>query len=67
MRNERMTALREQRGMSQEALAMASKVSLKWVGYIERTGYRPGANLRARIASALGVSEGEVWPEAEVK
>jgi len=60
-----MTALREQRGMSQEVLAMASSVSLKWVGYIERTSYVPSAKVRARIAAALEVSEAEVWPVVE--
>jgi transcriptional regulator with XRE-family HTH domain len=60
-----MTVLREQRGMSQEELAAASQVSLKWLGYMERTSYASTAKTRARIAAALGVTEADVWPVVE--
>ena len=59
----RIRTLREAHHLTQEELAHAAKTTLAYVGYIERTGYRPGANLRARIAAALEVSEAEVWPE----
>ena len=61
----RIRALREERHLTQEDLACKAGTTLAYLGYIERTGYRPRTSLRQRIAAALGVSEAEVWPEAE--
>jgi DNA-binding XRE family transcriptional regulator len=34
---------------------------------IEKWGYKPGVDLCARIAAALGVSINDIWPELGAK
>ena len=55
--------LRRSRGFSQQALMLASGVSTATIVLIERYGQVPGADVRRRIARALGVEESEIWQE----
>jgi transcriptional regulator with XRE-family HTH domain len=47
--------LRQQRKMTQEQLAFASRVDLTYLGGIERPRRNPSLTVMARIAEALGV------------
>jgi len=48
--------LRQQRKLTQEQLAFASKIDLTYLGGIERGRRNPSLTVMARIAEALGVS-----------
>jgi transcriptional regulator with XRE-family HTH domain len=48
--------LRQQRKLTQEQLAFASKIDLTYLGGIERGQRNPSLMVMARIAEALGVS-----------
>ena len=63
----RIRELREARGESQAGLSVRIGTTVFYLGLIELHGHLPGANLRARIAAALDVTEAEVWPVVEVK
>jgi transcriptional regulator with XRE-family HTH domain len=52
--------LREDRGLSQEAVARASGVHPNTVGLIERGERDPGWNRLVKIAAALGVTMTEL-------
>ena len=58
----RLKELRAGQGMTLMGLAQAVGSTPTWLVYIEKYGHMPEADLRQRIASALGVGEGEVWP-----
>jgi lambda repressor-like predicted transcriptional regulator len=55
--------LRRAQGLSLWGLAVRAGTSPTVLSAIERWNYRPGTDLRARIACALGVSGHEIWPE----
>jgi len=50
--------------MSQLQLAAAAGTTPTLISFIERYGHVPRADLRRRLARALGVDEVDVWPEA---
>jgi len=58
---------RHARGLPLWAVAVRAGTSATVLSAIERWNYRPGADLRARIAAALGVSVADIWPEGEVQ
>ena len=57
--------LREQRGMSQEELAQAAKLSVGSFARIERAQANPAWTTVKRIARALGLSAAELAAQAE--
>jgi transcriptional regulator with XRE-family HTH domain len=57
--------VREARGLGRYQLALLADVSPTWLQVIE-LGHVPGGAIRRRLAEALGVDEGELWP-AEAK
>jgi transcriptional regulator with XRE-family HTH domain len=60
---QRLRALREARGLSQENFALEAGIARSYYGAIER-GLRNVAALNLiRIAAALGVEVGELFPE----
>lgn len=63
-RMNRVKELRQTKGLSQMALAVATVSSTATIVYIERYQHTPGPDLRRRIAAALGCTEPEVWPDA---
>ena len=61
----RVNQLREYRtklGIRQQELAVRAGVSPALLVAVERYGHLPGADVRARIAAAMGVSETTLWP-----
>jgi transcriptional regulator with XRE-family HTH domain len=56
MFGERLKALREQAGLTQEKLARAADVSLMTVSRLERKGLDPNWSTVVALARALGVS-----------
>lgn len=54
---------REKAGLAQMAVAVKSKTSIATISAIEKHGYIPGPDLRARIAKVLRVSANKLWPE----
>ena len=58
-----MRVWRHQLGFSQQALVVAAGVSIATIVLIEKYGHVPRKNVRARIASALGVKENLIWPD----
>jgi DNA-binding XRE family transcriptional regulator len=59
--------LRVAQRLSLWGLAVLAGTSPTVLSAIERWNYKPGADLRARIASALGVSVADIWPAEEVQ
>jgi DNA-binding XRE family transcriptional regulator len=57
--------LRRREGLPMYGLAVKATVSPTIIGMIERYDYRPGMRVRERIATALGVEIGEIWPAEE--
>lgn len=57
--------LRKERGLTMMALASQAGTTPTWLTYMERYGHIPGADLRGRIAAALGITEKEIWPDLE--
>jgi DNA-binding XRE family transcriptional regulator len=55
--------LRRAQGLSLWGLAVGVGTSTTTLSAIEKWGYRPGVNLCERIATALGVSVIDIWPE----
>jgi DNA-binding XRE family transcriptional regulator len=55
--------LRQDRNLSQWGLAVRAGTSATTVSAIERWGYKPGVDLRERIATALGVNVADIWGE----
>jgi DNA-binding XRE family transcriptional regulator len=60
----RLRQLRRSQGVAQYGLAVRAEVSPTVIGAIERHDYVPGAEVRARIAQALGVAVRDIWPDA---
>jgi DNA-binding XRE family transcriptional regulator len=48
-------------------LSALSKVSPTIISAVERWDYCPSDEVRRRIANALEVSVGDIWPEAEAQ
>jgi DNA-binding XRE family transcriptional regulator len=59
--------LRKGQGLSLWGLAVCVGTSPTTLSAIEKWGYRPGAALCERIATALGVSVSDIWPESEAQ
>lgn len=55
---QRLRELREDAGLSQEALAHAAGVERAEVGFIERAEREPGISIVVPLAKALGVEPG---------
>lgn len=58
----RLRELRCQRGLAQQAVAVAAGTNVPTIVAIERYGYVPQNDLRQRIAKAVGVEETAIWP-----
>ena len=58
--------IRLRRGMTQVKLAAAAGTTPMLISFIERYNHTPRADLRRRLARALGVDERDIWPEVEV-
>lgn len=56
---------RQKRGIAIWGLAARARVSPSLVSAIEKWGYAPRPGTQERIAAALGVSVGEIWPDPE--
>jgi transcriptional regulator with XRE-family HTH domain len=52
----RLRAVRKERGMSQQDLALKAMVTTSYVGKLERSGSAPGLDMVGRLAEALGVA-----------
>jgi DNA-binding XRE family transcriptional regulator len=59
--------LRRAQELSLWGLAVGAGTSPTTLCAIEKWGYRPGAALCERIATALGVHVGDIWPEGEAR
>lgn len=59
---QRLRALREARGMSQEVFALEAGIARSYYGGIERGQRNLAALNLVRIASTLGVEMGELFP-----
>lgn len=57
--------LRAQRGLSSAAVAVRAKVGTATITMIERYGYEPRLETKERIASAIGVEVGVIWPSGD--
>jgi DNA-binding XRE family transcriptional regulator len=62
----RLRALREERGLAQYGLVVLASTSPTTILAIERYGHCPQSIIRERIASALGVTVSDIWPEPDV-
>jgi DNA-binding XRE family transcriptional regulator len=47
-------------------LSVVSGISTATIVAIERYGYLPGPDVRAKLVKVLGVSEAVIWPNLEV-
>lgn len=63
--NQRLINARETVGLSQEELAMLSRVSRSTIGLVERLSYKPGADIQVRIATAVNMTVTDIWPNDE--
>lgn len=60
-----MRKLRTERGWPIAALAARAGTGQGLIVAVERHGHLPTAAVRARLAAALGVGPGEIWPNHE--
>jgi transcriptional regulator with XRE-family HTH domain len=60
----RLGQLRIDRGLTLLGLSARSGVDRTTIHAIERYGHKPRPETRAKLALALNVPEGEIWPEA---
>ncbi len=49
--------------LAQQGLAVKARVAPGLLVMIERYGYCPSPEVRARISQVLGINERELWPE----
>jgi DNA-binding XRE family transcriptional regulator len=63
----RLRELRRGQRLPLWGLAVRAGTTPTTLSAIERWGYRPGAALCPRIATALGVPVSDVWPESEAQ
>jgi DNA-binding XRE family transcriptional regulator len=59
--------VRQQHDLAIYGLSALSGVSPTVISAVERWDYCPGDEVRRRIAHALEVSVGDIWPEAEAQ
>jgi len=59
----RLLQIRTAKGIVQQELSVQAGCSPTKLVAIERYNFLPSEALRKRIADALGVSEGDIWPE----
>jgi transcriptional regulator with XRE-family HTH domain len=64
---EELRALREARGLSQEALGLATGVHRNYIGGIERGERQPTVAVLARLADGLGVRASTALASAETR
>jgi DNA-binding XRE family transcriptional regulator len=57
--------MRQAQGLSLWGLAVRAGTTPTVLSAIERWNYKPGVDLRARIASALGITGHDIWSEEE--
>ena len=57
--------VRLEKGLAMWGLAVKAKVSTATLTGIEKWDYMPKQSTRERIASALQVSPGDIWPSIE--
>ncbi len=62
---DQVRALREEQGLTMTELAEKANVTIAAVSYIERNLRSPSSDTIEKIARALGVSPGELFPKAE--
>jgi DNA-binding XRE family transcriptional regulator len=63
----RLREIRQQRKLPLVGVTVRSGVATATLSAIERHGYRPSLETKARIAEALGVGVADIWPpEVEV-
>lgn len=63
---QRLKRLREERGLTQQALARISAVAADMISRLENGHYQsPGLRTLLRLADGLGVAIGELLPEAQ--
>jgi DNA-binding XRE family transcriptional regulator len=58
---------RQARGLALYGLAVLAGVSPTMLSAIERWGYQPRPQVCQRIATALGITVGEIWPEEHTR
>lgn len=63
MASNRLREFRKDQGLALWGLAARSHVSASLLSAIEKWDYRPGPEVRRRIAAALGVEPSVIWPE----
>lgn len=56
-----LRVLRKQKGLSQEELAFQAGINRNYVGQIEREEKSPTVDMVEKLASALGVTPGEMF------
>lgn len=57
----RLERVRNDRGLSRQALADAVGVHYQTIGYLERGEYSPSLSLALRLATALEIAVGDVF------
>jgi len=60
--NERVRGARRRLGLSQMGLARRASTTTSMLVNIEKYGYMPGSEVRARLALALRTTVAELWP-----
>ena len=58
-----LRTIRRTKGLALWGLAARAGVSATTLSAVERWGYLPGADVRRRVAEALGVGAPDIWPE----
>ena len=63
---QRMRRVRTERGLVIAAIAARAGCSPGLIVSVEKHGHVPTPGVRRRLAAAIGVPVGTIWPEAEV-
>lgn len=63
VRDNRVRALRLARGFAQARLAVEADISVSTLISIEKYAFWPTERVRGKLAAALGVEVGDIWPE----
>ena len=61
--NNKLRELRKAKGMAMLEWFAKSGVALNTIIAIEKYGYNPTANMKSRLAEALGLSVADIWPQ----
>ncbi len=59
----RLRKVRKAQGLTLQAISVKAGCSMTTLIGIEKYGSLPTQEVRQRIASVIGVAEGEIWPE----